>query len=221
MQVEKLWHNVFFVNGRIATKNLVRGYTVYGEKLVYIEEGEVRFWNPFRSKLAAAIKRDLQTFPFKDGTSVLYLGIATGTTASHISDVVGMNGIIYGVDFAPVSVRDLVAVCEVKQNIIPLLADANNPSEYKDVGKVDVIFQDISQPNQFEILQKNVEKFLKDDGFFMIAVKSQCIDVTKSIKQLYDEFLDNVRDNYVVVECFTLDPYEKDHLFVVGRKKAD
>lgn len=54
-----------------------------GEKIEY------RVWNPFRSKLAAAILGGIDEIHMPPGSKVLYLGAASGTTVSHVSDVVG------------------------------------------------------------------------------------------------------------------------------------
>ena len=50
---------------------------------------EYRAWNPFRSKLAAAIVGGIEHIHMKPGSKVLYLGAASGTTVSHVSDLVG------------------------------------------------------------------------------------------------------------------------------------
>ena len=50
---------------------------------------EYRAWNPFRSKLAAAILGGVDNIHMKPGSKVLYLGAASGTTVSHVSDIVG------------------------------------------------------------------------------------------------------------------------------------
>ncbi len=50
---------------------------------------EYRVWNPFRSKIAAAILGGVDSIWIKPGTKVLYLGAASGTTVSHVSDIVG------------------------------------------------------------------------------------------------------------------------------------
>ena len=50
---------------------------------------EYRVWNPFRSKLAAAILGGIEKIHIKPGSKVLYLGAASGTTVSHVADIVG------------------------------------------------------------------------------------------------------------------------------------
>ena len=53
---------------------------------------EYRVWNPFRSKLGAGIVGGIGACPVKPGAKVLYLGGASGTTVSHVSDMVGPEG---------------------------------------------------------------------------------------------------------------------------------
>ncbi len=50
---------------------------------------EYRVWNPFRSKLGAAIMGGIDNIYMPVGSKVLYLGAASGTTVSHVSDLVG------------------------------------------------------------------------------------------------------------------------------------
>ena len=57
-------------------------------------------WNPFRSKLAAAILGGVDKIHMPPGCKVLYLGAASGTTVSHVSDVVGPEGMVYAVEFS-------------------------------------------------------------------------------------------------------------------------
>lgn len=134
----------------LLTKNLVKGVKVYGEKLFIDGNDEYREWIPYKSKLASAILKGCPNTGIRKGDVVLYLGAASGTTASHVSDIVGKEGFVFALDFAPRVVRELVFVCEKRKNMAPLLEDANNPDSYKDkISKeVDVVYQDIAQKNQ-------------------------------------------------------------------------
>jgi len=118
--VEKHRHDgVYIVTGKedaLATKNMVQGEAVYGEKRVAVEgpEGKIeyRIWNPFRSKIAAAILGGVENIYIKPGAKVLYLGAASGTTVSHVSDIVGPTGLVYAVEFSHRSGRDLINVAK-------------------------------------------------------------------------------------------------------------
>jgi len=81
----------------------------------------------------------------KPGAKVLYLGAASGTTVSHVADIVGMEGIVYAVEFSHRSGRDLVNMSKRRTNVIPIIADARKPLEYRFlVGMVDVVFADVA-----------------------------------------------------------------------------
>src|SRR4030043_1660532 len=149
---------------RLATKNLSPGRNVYGERLIRFEGAEYRVWDAFRSKLAAAILKGLRTVPNKPNQSVLYLGAASGTTVSHVSDIVGKKGHVYCVEFASRSIRDLVEnVCPYRSNTSPILEDARFPEKYSMFiqGKVDDIYCDIAQPEQAKVLLDNADRYLK------------------------------------------------------------
>ncbi|MCD6139762.1 MAG: fibrillarin-like rRNA/tRNA 2'-O-methyltransferase [Thermococcus sp.] len=204
---------------RIATKNLVPGQKVYGERIVKWKGEEYRIWNPNRSKLAAAILNGLKNFPIKPGTTVLYLGIASGTTASHVSDILGWEGKIFGIEFSPRVLRELVPLVEERRNIIPILGDATKPEEYRAlVTKVDVIFEDVAQPTQAKILVDNAKAYLKSGGYGMISIKSRSIDVTKEPEKVFREVEKELGEYFEVVERISLEPYEKDHALIVVRK---
>jgi fibrillarin-like pre-rRNA processing protein len=217
----KKFEGIFLVDHQLATVNLTPGNKVYGEELIKEKSIEYRIWDFWRSKPAAAIKNGLKEFPLKGGMKVLYLGIASGTTASHFSDIVGREGIIYGVDIAERVLRDLISHAEKRGNIIPILADTRKPEEYDNtvMEKVDCLYEDVASPDQIQILIRNAQKFLKLDGFAMIAIKSQSIDVTKEPKQTYKECLEELEKYFEVLDKIELDPYEKAHLFVVMKMK--
>ena len=206
---------------RLATKNLTPGRNVYGEKLVRYEGVEYRLWDPFRSKLAAAVLKNLKTVPIKPGHKVLYLGAASGTTASHVSDIVGESGHVYCVEFAPRAIRELVDnVCAFRLNMSAILADARIPEKYAIFvnGKVDDIYCDIAQPEQAKVLADNADLFLKTDGWVMLAVKAQSIDVTKEPSEIFKREV-RVLENrgFQIEDVINLEPYDKAHVMVVAR----
>ena len=218
--LKEIFPGVFLINNMLATRNLDPGHTVYGEKTIEIEGKEYRYWEPTRSKLAAAIKKGLKELPIVPGSSVLYLGAASGTTPSHVSDIVGREGIVFCVEFSPHSVRDLIRVCERRQNMIPILADARKPKDYRKYLKdVDCLFEDVAQPDQARILSMNAKEYLKKGDPTLIAIKSQSIDVSKRPREVYKEVLAELEKNFEVVQSLELEPYEKDHLFVSLRLK--
>ncbi len=219
MNITKIREGLYGIEGGIATKNLVPRVKVYNEKIIKQGEVEYRIWNPYRSKLAAALKKGLKTFPFTENTKVLYLGASTGTTVSHLSDII-VDGEIYAVEISPQAMRSLLRVAEQRENVIPIHGDARKPQEYEEVGKVDVIYQDVAQPDQDEILIANTRMFLKKNGIAMIAIKSQSIDVTLKPKEVFDRVIKKLEQHFEVIEKIKLEPFDKDHLFVVLKFKG-
>ena len=212
--------NIHFIEKKATTKNLAPGKTVYGERLVQFEGEEYREWDPYRSKFAAAIRKGLKQIPIQPKMHVLYLGAASGTTASHVSDLVGSEGIVYCVEFSPRAMRDLLRVCESRSNMIPILADCRFPETYRMfIGPVDVIYQDVAQPAQAIILVDNAKLFLKNRGFAMLAIKARSIDSSKEISKIFSEEIDILKENGFVVEenIESLKPFDKDHCMVIGQ----
>jgi fibrillarin-like pre-rRNA processing protein len=206
---------------RLATRNLAAGRNVYGERLIRYDDAEYRVWDAFRSKLAAAILKGLKTIPIKPDHQVLYLGAASGTTASHVSDIVGEKGHVYCVEFASRSIRDLVDnVCVYRPNMSPILEDARFPEKYMIFirGKVDDIYCDIAQPEQAKVLADNADKFLKEYGYAMLAVKAQSIDVTKDPSEVYKAEVKVLENRgFRVEEVVQLEPYDKAHAMIVAQ----
>ena len=151
---------------------------------------------------------------------VLYLGAATGTTVSHVSDIVGKMGMIYCVEISPRPMRDLLSLCALRENLSPILADARNPQSYGMlVTGVDVIYQDVAQPDQTEILLRNARVFLSSGGWAVFMLKARSIDVTKDPQEIFRGEVEALREEMEPVEVRVLDPYEKDHAMLLLRKK--
>lgn len=206
----------------MVTLNMVPGEAVYGEKRISTEIGETkteyRTWNPFRSKLAAAILGGVDQIHMKPGSKVLYLGAASGTTVSHVSDIVGPEGLVYAVEFSHRSGRDLINVAKKRTNIIPIIEDARHPHKYRMLmGMVDVIFADVAQPDQARIVAINAHNFLKDKGHIVISIKANCIDSTAEPEAVFAGEVNKLKAEKIKpTEQLTLEPYERDHAVVVG-----
>ncbi|MFH1064819.1 MAG: fibrillarin-like rRNA/tRNA 2'-O-methyltransferase [Candidatus Woesearchaeota archaeon] len=202
------------------TKNLTPGKTVYGEHTYRLDDEEYREWSFTRSKLGAALAKNITQLGMYPGSKVLYLGASTGTTSSHVSDVVGEEGFVFVLDFAPRTTRNLVYLCELRKNMSPIIADAKHPERYAgQVALVDCVFQDIAQRDQAEIFLKNCNAFLKRGGFGVLAVKARSVDVAKKPRQVFQEVRAYLEKHMIIVDYKELDPYEKDHCIFVCKKK--
>jgi fibrillarin-like pre-rRNA processing protein len=197
-----------------ATVNLVPGNSVYGEKLVKQDGEEYRLWDPFRSKLAGALKKGLKSLPIRNGTKVLYLGASTGTTVSHVSDIVGNSGIVFAVEPATRVARELIEnVASKRKNVVPVLEDARRPSSYFSVfGKVDVVYCDIAQPDQTDIAIANCNAYLKPKGVMLLVVKARSIDVIMDPKAVVIQEAKKLeKAGFAIGQIINLEPFDKDH----------
>ena len=199
----------------LVTKNLTPGESVYGEKRISVDspatpgldgnsdpipntKTEYRVWNPFRSKLAAGILGGLDDIFVRPGAKVLYLGAASGTSVSHVADIVGPTGTVYAVEFSHRSGRDLITMATHRTNVIPIIEDARHPLRYRMlVGMVDVIFADVAQPDQARIVGLNAHLFLKVDGGVLVSIKANCIDSTAKPEVVFAREVQKMREERI------------------------
>ncbi|KAI9850830.1 MAG: Small subunit processome complex component [Thelocarpon superellum] len=224
----------------LVTKNLTPGESVYSEKRILVEapaasksdasasngnvtpaatKVEYRVWNPFRSKLAAGILGGLDEIFIRPGAKVLYLGAASGTSVSHVADIVGPTGIVFAVEFSHRSGRDLINMATHRTNVIPIIEDARHPLKYRMlVSMVDVIFADVAQPDQARIVGLNAHLFLKVGGGVVVSIKANCIDSTAAPEAVFAREVTKMREERIKpLEQLTLEPFERDHCIVTGR----
>lgn len=223
---------IFVARGKedaLVTLNSTPGVAVYGEKRISVEKPsstpggvaekvEYRVWNPFRSKIAAAVLGGVDNIWIKPGSKVLYIGAAAGTSCSHVSDIVGKTGAVYAVEFSHRPGRDLLGVAKLRTNIIPIIEDARHPLKYRMlIGMVDVVFADVAQPDQARIVALNSHHFLKNGGHAVIAIKASCIDSTAAPEAVFRREVSKLQsENFKPLEQLTLEPYERDHAVVIA-----
>jgi len=217
-------NNLFWIekNKVLATKNITPGLTFYKEEVYKEKDTEYRIWNPYKSKLAAAFLKGLELDVFKDIRKILYLGTSTGTTISHISDIISDDGVIYGVEVAPrVMLEFINRVAKYRKNIVPLFFDARTPELYMDIVEIpiDAVYCDVAQPDETKIAADNADLYLKKNGKIFVAIKARSIDATKPPPVIYENEARYLREReYNVLKIIDLEPYEKDHAMIYAIK---
>ncbi|VVB67250.1 Fibrillarin-like rRNA/tRNA 2'-O-methyltransferase [Candidatus Norongarragalina meridionalis] len=211
--------NLVREGSRLYVRSMVPEFKVHGERLLRKNGAEWREWNPNQSKLGAAIMRGLKT-EIPVGASVLYLGAANGATPSFVSDLVGAGGAVFGVEISARAMRDLIRVCEKRENMLPILADGRKPETYANElpGYVDFVFEDVADPAQARILIENA-RFLRKGGIAMLAVKARCVSSAEQPERVYKAVEAELSGTFETVEKMQLEPYEQDHEFLVLRKR--
>ncbi len=218
--MKEIFPGVFSINQKIATLNSTPGIKTFGEILSEVDNKEYRLWDPNHSKAAAAIAKGIKLFPIQRGTIIVYLGIAHGYTASFFSDIIGPEGVIYGIEFSDRCFNELLPVAYRRRNILPILADARKPEDYKNkvLEKVDIVYCDIAQRDQTDVAVRNCKAFLKKGGYLMLAIKTQSIDVTKPAKMTVADEISRLKNHgFEIVDWKMLDPFEERHGFVIAR----
>ncbi len=206
---------------RLYTKNLTPQKRVYGEQLVVSDDGEYREWDPYKSKICSAILKGAPNIFIRNNDVVLYLGASTGTTVSHVSDIVGKDGLIFAVDIAPRVMRELVFLSYERKNIVPILLDAAHVEPLATrICLCDVLFQDVAQKNQIDIFLKNFDWFVKASGYGLLAVKSRSIDVTKRPAEIFRTVKMQLEKQATIVDIRLLEPFQKDHALFMCKKRG-
>ena len=205
---------VYVDRGRFFTLSVDPGNRVYGERLVPSGGSEYREWSPHRSKLSAYLSNGGREFPFRRDSAVLYLGASSGTTPSHISDIVP-DGKVYCIEFAPRMFRDLVANCGRRPNMIPVLADATDPSSYRfALEHADIVYADVAQKRQADIIMDNMEEYGAKIG--MVAIKARSEDVSATPGEIFRAAAARIASRgYGVKDRRSLEPFEDSHEMIV------
>ena len=207
---------------KLATKNYVPGNSVYGEHLQRSSNSEFRIWDPYRSKLAASIINGLKNIPINSGSTILYLGSSTGTTPSHVSDIVGKTGLLFCVEISSRVARDFIDnVVSFRNNIIPIIADARNTDSYTSIFRnIDSVYCDISQPDQTDIAISNCKTFLASNSQLLLVIKSRSIDTTKEPQSIYKQEISKLESNgFEINQMVDLHPFDKDHVLLLSTMK--
>jgi fibrillarin-like pre-rRNA processing protein len=196
---------------------------VYGERWKETDGHLVRSFEPARSKLAAAIVRGWAGDLPRTGERWLYLGAASGTTASHVADLVGPGGRVYAVEK---SLRPFVRLFRLSDrwpNLLPILADARLPEDYLDlVPPVDGLYADIAQPDQIEIIRRNASMFLRGEGgSVLLALKTASMGRGRPAAAYLSLAEDSLASTLELARSVRLDPFHRAHYLVGGRARRE
>ncbi len=213
------WPGVARDGRDLYTRNLEPGTTVYGEALRSADGVEYRRWDPWRSKLAAALVNGASEEILGRPDRVLYLGGAHGTTVSHLSDL-WPDAAIYVVEKSPASFAPLLALARRRANLLPLLADAQLPERYRaDVGEVDLLYQDVAQRDQVRIFTENAEACLAPAGRGLLMLKVRSVTQRRPAAAIVRESRSGLgRAGWRVAEEIALGPFAREHVAFAVRR---
>ncbi|KAL6568349.1 hypothetical protein OROHE_004033 [Orobanche hederae] len=223
--VPHICEGVFIAKGKdkedlICTRNLVPGKALHGDELISVwnedeTEIEYRVWSPLRSKLAAAIVCGVSNIWAKPGSRVLYLGDVCGNTVSHLSDLVGSDGLVY-----VVGLSDIVNTAEYRSNVVPIFKKGYYYWKYRMVvGMVDVIIANMVHPHEVSDtadIALNAGAYLRSGGHYMIFTRANNIDSTSQIKNPLADLDDDIQREFMPIEQVVLEPMGREHAVAIG-----
>jgi len=192
---------------------------VYGERWTEVGGRRLRHFEPGRSKLAAAVVRGWAGDLPAPGERWLYLGAASGTTASHVADLVGTEGRVYAVERSVRPFARLLALAERWPNLRPILADAREPRDYAPLlPPADGVYADIAQPDQLAIVLANAELLLSGDGArLLVALKTPSMGRERSATAHRTAAESVLAERVALVPSVSLEPFHRGHFMVGGR----
>jgi len=212
--------NVMSDGHHLYTRNLVPGHAIYGEPLVNAGGEELRRWDQRRSKMAAYMLLSHRCGDLGRNDTVLYLGAATGTTVSHISDIVD-EGRVYAVEVSKRAFRGLLSNCSDRPNVVPILGNARDADLLSGIlSDADYLYVDVAQRDEVDIFLFNMGHHSCRTGMLMLKCRS--IDVAAIPISIAQKTLSTIRKSgYNVEQPIDLGAFAKDHFAIlVKRPKA-
>ncbi|MCI4353485.1 MAG: fibrillarin-like rRNA/tRNA 2'-O-methyltransferase [Thermoplasmata archaeon] len=198
-----------------ATEALGDPAAVYGERLIPRPSGWWRRWDPYRSKLSSALVKGFPGPVPQPGERWLYLGAATGTTASHIADLVGPDGAVYAVEMSLRPFARLLRLAEKYPNLFPVLGDARRPEAYSAwVPPVDGLYSDIAQSDQVGIARRNGELFLRPGRPMLVILKLASLGRGRNPDESVERALSELRPFRPTSPPLALEPFHRQHRFL-------
>ena len=220
---------------QLATKNMVKGTKTRKEKIVIVNNEEFLEWNPYKSKLAAAIRNGLQILPIIKNSKVVCINLLEESTMLHISNIVGSGGSVFVIDVNKNKKSFLNKLVNTHKNIIPIYDKVDELSFSSSItGKVDALYVDITEAEQIKQIVDKCELLLKNEGFLMLVAKkddnailendivgwmaeqraglNKIREITAKLKSQFEIIQEiNLGINYA------MEPYHKLHAFILAQ----
>jgi len=204
---------------KLATLSNVSTNQDYKENLVEMNGKQYSIWNPYMSKLAAAIINGMEIFPILKKTKILYLDPTSEKTIKHISDIVGINGKIFVVrNIMKNSKNFLEQIAKNRSNIFTIIPDKTNPARLTGMTEmVDVIYIDIAEHNQTEIAIQNCKNHLRIGGFLMLIVPTKNIDFTNNPSKKNQEERKKLQTSFDIIQEINLMDFFKEYSMIIAK----
>ena len=178
-------------------------------------EGSVvqhRNWNPFSSKLGAALFNGLEIFPFKSNSNIFYFGKISNSTFDHLSDIIFPDGMIYLQEDSSIEIKNLknvVIIDNKKDNTL-----SNNYSK----NLFDIIYSDNITDENLQNQIPIYEQYLKNSGFLIITLNK----IANMNNTEFQDQINNIRINsnssLLLIQEINLSNFFKNSIMIVLQK---
>ena len=171
-----------------------------------------RNWDPFSSKLGAALFNGLEIFPFKYNSKIFYFGKISVSTLDHLLDIIQPDGMIYlqeGSNIDNKNLKNIVIVDNKKD-------DSSSCSDSKNL--FDVIYSDNISGEDLQKQILNHEVYLKNLGFLIITLNK----IEKINDRTFRDQINNIRMNFnsslTLIQEINLASFFKNSMMIIIQK---
>ena len=100
------------------------------------------------------------------------------------------------------------------------MEDARNPTHYQFlVGGVDLLYCDVAQPDQIDIVVKNTQFFLRPHGKLLMALKLSSIAYRTNYQNVLDAEREKLSKYFKIEREIPLEPFHKKHVFFLAQSQ--
>ena len=173
---------------------------------------QYRNWNPFYSKLAAALFNGLEIFPFKFDSKIFYSDSSSTTTLNHLLDIIDSKGTIHLQKNNSAKIKNL-------KNVVIVDQEKNYTLSSNDLKEsFDVIYLDIITNENLRTQILNHEKTLKNSGFLIIILNKITKINDQSFRDQINNIIINSNSSLKLIQEINLSNFFKKSMMIIMQK---
>ena len=176
------------------------------------QANQYRNWNPFYSKLAAALFNGLEIFPFKFDSKIFYSDNSSNTTLNHLLDIIDSKGMIYLQKNNAAKIKNLKNVVIIDQEKNSTLFNHDRKETF------DVIYLDITISENLQTQILNHEMTLKNLCFLIIILNSISKINDSSFRNQINDVITNSSSSLQFIQEINLSGFFKNCMMVILQK---
>ena len=163
-------------------------------------------WDPYSSKLAAAIFNGLEIFPFINNSKILYVTDFPNYTFMHLSNLVNTDGMVF-LNEPEKSINSNNKLVSQLKNL-KIIDDIES---FNILQELDVVLIDVDFNFSKEILE-TITNFLKKNAFIFLTQKTEMVNEENNI------FKEEFSIKYDIIQKINLTDFFKDLTMIIAKK---